>query len=103
VRIIRWIVTGLVALIIVDFAVSNRGEVTLGFWPLPETLTTELFVPVLLALLLAFLAGLVVAWVWSWGVRRRARKHQRRIDALEREAKERAGQPAGPLIEGRSH
>ena len=102
-RFIYWLATALLALVIADFAVSNRVDVTLSFWPFPETIATELFVPVLLALLLAFVAGLVVAWVWSWRARRRARERARRIEILEREAKQREERVAagGALIEGR--
>lgn len=105
-RFFYWFLTALLALVIADFAVSNRAAVTLSLWPFADTIVTETFVPILLALLLAFLLGLLVAWSWSWRVRRRARAHARRIAALEREAKQRETKPreersAGALIEGR--
>jgi lipopolysaccharide assembly protein A len=88
-RFVYWLVTALLALIVADFAVSNRAAVTLSFWPVSDSLTTELFVPVLVALVGGFLLGLLVAWVWSWRVRRRARQHARRVAVLEREAMQR--------------
>jgi uncharacterized integral membrane protein len=105
VRLLYWLLTALLALIVGDFAVSNRAIVELTLFPFSETWTTEVFAPVLLALTLGFLIGLAVAWIWSWRVRRRAHAQARRIEALEREAKERNQQRpptgAGTLLEGR--
>jgi uncharacterized integral membrane protein len=97
VRVLYWLVTALLALVVGDFAVSNRAIVDLSLFPLSETWTTEVFAPVLLALTLGFLIGLLVAWIWSWRVRRRARAQAHRIAILEREAKQRSERPSpGP-------
>jgi len=89
VRFVYWLVTALLALIVADFAVSNRAVVTLSLWPISDGVTTQLFAPVLVALVCGFLVGLLVAWVWSWRVRRRARQHARRVAVLEREVMQR--------------
>ena len=80
-----WLVTALLALVFVDFAVSNRVGVALDLWPLPDSVTTWLFLPVLSALALGTFVGLLIAWTMSWRVRRTARERARRIEALERD------------------
>jgi uncharacterized integral membrane protein len=85
VRVLYWLMTALVALLCVVFAVSNRASVSLAFWPLSMELTAPLYLVVLLALLVGFLVGLLVAWIWSWGARRAARVRAKRIEILERD------------------
>ena len=84
-RVLYWLITALVALVCVVFAVSNRAGVTLTFWPLSFELLAPLYLVVLLTLLAGFLVGLLMAWVWSWSARRAARTNARRIAALERD------------------
>lgn len=84
-RVLYWLITALVALVCVVFAVSNRAGVTLTFWPLSFEFAAPLYLVVLLALLAGFLIGLLVAWIWSWRARWSARERARRIEALERD------------------
>jgi len=61
------------AAIVVDFALSNRQMVPVGFWPFAEGLQIWLF----LAILLPFLIGLALGWSaagWRSWRRRRAEK-----------------------------
>jgi uncharacterized integral membrane protein len=101
-KLFRWIVTLLVAALLVIFAVSNRQAVEVDFWPLPLTISTWLFVVVLLAALIGFLIGEFVAWVGGRRWRHEARLKQRQIEALERELAATQAQlkPADTLIEG---
>jgi lipopolysaccharide assembly protein A len=72
-RFLRWIAALLVAAIMVDFALSNRETVLVGFWPLIDGLA----LPVYLALLLPLLLGLALGWLtagWRSFRRRRAEK-----------------------------
>jgi uncharacterized integral membrane protein len=87
VRIVYWLVTGLVAAVCMDFAYVNRGAVTVSLWPVFE-FDTSVYLVVLLALLVGFLIGLLVAWLWSLGPRRTARVRARRIEILERDLAE---------------
>ena len=82
-----WTATGLLATLLVVFAISNRSGVTLSLWPLDIVLEAPLYLVVLLMLLTGFLVGLLVAWIWSWGPRRAARIRARRVEDLERELK----------------
>jgi uncharacterized integral membrane protein len=85
VKVVYWVVTALVALLLVVFAVSNRESVTVTFWPLPVLIEAPLYLVVLLATLLGFLFGEVVAWIGGRRWRRHARQRRRRVEALERE------------------
>jgi uncharacterized integral membrane protein len=85
VRIVRWVIAGLVALLLVIFAISNRQTVEVTFWPFPVTIDSALSLIVLGAVVLAFLVGQFVAWLGAQRWRNEARAKQRRIEALERE------------------
>ena len=60
-------------IILVVFAVDNRGDVALSFWPLPWGAALPVFVALFLALLIGFLAGAVAAWLSAGRTRRRLR------------------------------
>jgi uncharacterized integral membrane protein len=85
VRIVYWVVTGLVALFLVIFAISNRESVGVTFWPLPVYFQAPLYMVVLLFTLVGFLFGEIVAWIGGRRWRRDARVRRRRVEALERE------------------
>ena len=56
-RVLYWIVLALIALALALFAASNRTPVALGFWPFGLALELPLY----LAILLTFFAGLCAA------------------------------------------
>jgi uncharacterized integral membrane protein len=85
VKVVYWVVTAVVALLLVIFAVSNRESVTVTFWPLPVLIEAPLYLIVLLATVLGFLFGELVAWIGGRRWRRDARQKRRRVEALERE------------------
>jgi uncharacterized integral membrane protein len=85
VRYLSWIITIPIALVIVSFAVSNRGPVDLALWPLPFEITVPVYVAVLTALVLGFLAGGLVAWGADRRYRVAARVRGRKAAQLERE------------------
>jgi lipopolysaccharide assembly protein A len=85
VRIIRWLIAALVALLLVVFAISNRQTVEVTFWPFPVIIDSALSLIVLGAIVLAFLVGQFLAWLGAQRWRHEARAKQRRIEALERE------------------
>jgi lipopolysaccharide assembly protein A len=84
-KLVHWLVTVPVALLLIIFAVSNREVVAVTFWPLPVQLGAPLWLVVLLACLLGFLFGELVAWIGGRRWRRDARQKTRRIESLERE------------------
>src|SRR5260221_35224 len=103
-RILRWTVAAIVALLLVIFAISNRQSVEVTFWPFPLTIDSALSLVVLGAVVLAFLVGQFVAWLGAQRWRHEAREKQRRIEALERElaASLPAVMGAYLLLDGRS-
>lgn len=84
-KLVHWLVTAPLALLLVVFAVSNRESITVTLWPLPVAVDAPLYLVVLLILLVGFLVGQIVAWINGAGWRREARQRARRIQSLERE------------------
>ena len=91
-----WLSVLVVAAALALFAASNRGLVALACWPLPFVVELPLYLPIVLTLLVGFIAGAFSAWVGGWRRRREARRRSRRIAALERElAATQAALPGG--------
>lgn len=67
-RVLRLVLALALTLVLVLFALSNRGAVAFGLWPFGDALAMPLFLPVLAALAVGFLAG---AAVGRFGRRRR--------------------------------
>jgi membrane protein DedA with SNARE-associated domain len=59
--------------------------VSVGLWPLPALVDLPLYLVILAALLVGFVAGELVGWIGGWHWRREARRGRERIAALERE------------------
>jgi uncharacterized integral membrane protein len=85
VRFVYWIITALVALVVVVFAVSNRATVALTFFPLPAEVQAPLYLVVIAAVILGFLIGALVAWIAGGKRRSEARDLRRRIERLQRD------------------
>jgi lipopolysaccharide assembly protein A len=84
-RFLYWMLVALAAIVLVLFAVSNRGDASLGFWPLPFVMDLPLYLLVFLTLVLGFAVGRLSGLVAAQGRRRELRRRRRRIEALERE------------------
>lgn len=84
-RLLFWVLVIFVAIVLAIFAVSNREAVAIGLWPLPWFVDLPLYLAILGALLLGFLAGALSAWIGARRGRRELRRRGRRIAALERE------------------
>jgi len=85
VRILTWFVLFPLLVIAVVFAIGNRGEMTLDFYPLPATLPLPVYVIVFIAVFIGFVAGGTVCWLSQGRWRRLARQRKRRIAELERD------------------
>jgi uncharacterized integral membrane protein len=77
------IVTLVLSLPLVLFALSNTGIVWLGLWPMDYSLDVHLSLAILVAMAIAFLLGAFVVWVSELGQRRRARRAERTVRLLE--------------------
>jgi uncharacterized integral membrane protein len=77
------IVTFVVCLPLVLFALSNTEIVRLGIWPTDYSLEVHLSLAILIAMAVAFLLGAMVVWVSELSQRRRARRAERAVRLLE--------------------
>jgi len=82
-RILSWIVTAPIALLVVLFAVSNLDKVTLHLWPLPFDMTIWIWALTLIELFVGFLLGAIVTWIGDRRRRRETRVLARRVGELE--------------------
>lgn len=98
-KVLHWIVLALAALALALFAASNRTPVALGFWPFGLTLEMPLYLAILLTFFAGLLCGALAAWVGGRHWRREARQRRRRMTALESEleaTQARLAEPAQP-------
>lgn len=97
---LSWIVTLPVTVVVVIFAVANREQAVLSFWPLPWSAGLPIWLIVLGCLLTGFLFGATVAWLSGGPRRRRARQTAERARELARQLAElqrrQTAQQAGP-------
>lgn len=70
-------------IVFVVFAISNRASATISLWPLPIAIDLPLFLLVLAPLALGLFSGLLWLWAPLALARRRARKAEERVAALE--------------------
>ena len=84
-RILAWAIAGAVAVIVIAFAVANRGPVTISVAPLPYKLDIPMWALAVGALVVGFLTGALVRWLLDHRVRRMARRGRRRARVLEEE------------------
>ena len=77
------IVTFILCLPLVLFALSNTEMVRLGIWPTDYALDMHLSLAILSAMAIAFLLGALVVWLSELGQRRRARRAERMVRMLE--------------------
>jgi hypothetical protein len=84
-RLFYWIFAGILAAAAGLFALGNRGDATVDFWPLGPALEMPLFVALVGGLYTGFALGALIAWSGGGRARRRARAATRRADALARE------------------
>jgi putative membrane protein len=93
-RALGLVVTLPVTLLIVAFAVSNRGPVAVGLWPFEAQVEMPVYLLGLGGLLVGVLVGGGLAGLATLGARMRARREARRADAAERSLAEDAAQRA---------
>ena len=77
------IVTFILCLPVVFFALSNTEMVSLGIWPTDYRLEAHLSLAILFAMALGFLLGALVVWMSELAQRRRARRAERTVRLLE--------------------
>lgn len=75
-RILYWIISIPIAVLIAVFAVSNRASVSISLWPLPYEIDMPLFMPIMAALLI----GLGIGFSWEWLLQGKHRRAARQMD-----------------------
>lgn len=80
---IRWILSLVIAVVAVLFALGNRDDIPFTWSPLHDPVTLPVFVPVLIALLGGFIAGGFVVWVNAAPIRAERRRQRKQIAKLE--------------------
>ena len=83
-KFISRLVLGVIAVVVVTFALNNRHDVMVSLWPFAEDRPLELYKAVLGALVLGLVAGGAVSWLPKYRLRRHARSAERRAASLER-------------------
>ena len=83
---LRWLITVPVAIIVVVFAVNNRGDASVSLWPLDLVITWPVFAFVFIGIGVGFVLGAILMWLTDAPARRRAREQARKIRELERAA-----------------
>jgi lipopolysaccharide assembly protein A len=82
-RILSWIVTAPIAVLVVLFAVSNLDPVTLRLRPFPFDMTIPIWALTLIVLFVGFILGAIVTWIGDRKRRREGRLMARRVNELE--------------------
>jgi putative membrane protein len=91
------IVTFVLCLPLVLFALSNTEVVRLGLWPTDYGIDVHLSLAILVAMAIAFLLGALVVWMSELAQRRRARRAERTVRLLEAQVEELKAHTAAPL------
>ena len=78
------LIIGIVALVlIIAFAIANRGVVEVGLSPFPTTIELPVYGVLLFGLVIGVLVGGIGVWLGGHARRRDARKLRHRASALE--------------------
>lgn len=85
-KLIRLILALVGIVVVVAFAIANRGPVTVSFYPTPFSIDLALFAVVLISLAVGVVLGGLATWLGAGHFRRRARKSRRRVRDLEADA-----------------
>src|SRR5579859_1108549 len=105
VRILSWIVAAPIVTLVLWFAVSNLGPISLRLWPLELDLTIPIAALTLIQLFIGFLLGAIVTWIGDRHRRRENRLLNRRNAELEQSlaaARKQAGEVEKKLAEARA-
>jgi uncharacterized integral membrane protein len=83
-RIVSWIVTAPIVVLVILFAVSNLDQVTLHLWPLPFDMPIAIWLLSLILLFVGFVLGALVNWITDRPRRRETRILSKRVKELEK-------------------
>ncbi|HUN41961.1 MAG TPA: lipopolysaccharide assembly protein LapA domain-containing protein [Acetobacteraceae bacterium] len=84
----RWLILAPFLLLLVLFALSNTAPARIALWPTAWSLQAPLSLIVLAGMALAFLIGALLVWASELAQRRRARRAEQAVRALEVQVRE---------------
>lgn len=87
----RLMIWGVLLLLLVLFALSNRQPVQLGLWPVDVWVELPLSVAMLTGMAIAFFLGGVTVWLGTLSQRRRAREAEHVVRLLQAQLAESRG------------
>jgi len=82
-KLLGWIVVGLIGITFIVFATHNYHAAEVNLWPAPVSLSLPVFVVVFAAVVLGFVGGALVAWLAGGKARRKTREIKRTVRQLE--------------------
>ena len=83
-------------LILAIFALSNRQNVTIGYWPTDYTTQVPLAVAILVGMAVAFVLGAAIVWLNKLGLGRRARRAESQVRRLQAQLADAEAKKAPP-------
>tara|TARA_A100001037_G_C14931183_1_gene536115 strand:- start:274 stop:597 length:324 start_codon:yes stop_codon:yes gene_type:complete len=81
---LRWLITVPIAIIVVVFAVNNRGPANVDLWPFDLVIAWPMFVYVFIGAGIGFVVGATLSWISGSAGRKTSRERMARIRELER-------------------
>ena len=84
-RLLSWLIVLPIVFIVLSFALENRSDVTLRFWPLDGEVTLPLCILAVGLLAVGVGLGSFVTWVGMLKYRFYARSVRREVEALNKE------------------
>lgn len=91
------IVTFILCVPLVLFALSNTEIVRLGLWPTDYGIDVHLSLAILVGMAMAFVLGALVVWFGELAQRQRARRAERAVRMLEAQVEELKARVAMPM------
>jgi uncharacterized integral membrane protein len=82
-RFLTTLIAAVTGLLVVLFAVSNRGVVAVELWPFAFRVEAGLYAVILIAVLAGFIAGAMAAWLNGADKRRELRAARKRMREME--------------------
>ncbi len=82
---LSWIITLPLLAIGLVFSIANQDLVTIDLWPLEREVSLPMYLVVLGAVFLGFLAGVVASWLAGGRRRQRSRANAFKVTTMERE------------------
>jgi lipopolysaccharide assembly protein A len=95
-RIIAWLAGVPLGILLVLFAVSNRGPVSVGIWPFTESITAPAFVVALVPFALGLVLGAAFAGLGTMRAHWRHRGAARKVRRMEEQMADLRAQPTPP-------